>query len=202
MARKKELAPSRAEQLMKEHRFADAARELSERLGQQPDDPQALLELGICHLLNRSEAEFLRIGARAERIIAALESPPARVSRLWSLYRSLAAQVTTAALTLGAVGAMGCDRTTPPADVTAEPTPTVSTAADQPATGAPADDPSGVGGAAEPTAEPSAQDESAAPTATAAATTTQVRPAHRYSGGVRPPPKNPAHRYSGGVLRN
>jgi hypothetical protein len=210
-----------AEQLLREHRYEEAAASFAEHLGTHPDDARALLELGICHLLNRSESEFLAVHARAERKLRAAKELPSELARLWSYYRSLVAKLGAAALAASAVA--GCE-TSPvqspdvqadtataaaaasetAAATTAEPAATGAAVAAPPGTtaGAPATTPPAV---TPPAATPTATTPTA-PTATSTAqfappppTTTTTTPAHRYSGGVYKPPTTPAHRYSGGV---
>lgn len=205
-----------ADDLMRQHRFGDAIIALSDEVQRHPQDPQPLLKLGICHLLNRSETEFLAIHRRAAPLVEQLRPAPPEVSRLWTLSRSLMAKMTGAALVMSTAAGLGCDRTeAPPAEVAPEPT-ALSTAEPEPAdtaaeantgTASQTAKASGVGAdagtaagsqtsALRPTTPP------AATTATLTPTSIQTKPAHRYSGGVRPRPPTPAHRYSGGVLRN
>ncbi|MBW2523898.1 MAG: tetratricopeptide repeat protein, partial [Deltaproteobacteria bacterium] len=121
-----ESGADRAEQLMREHRFAEAIMALDQHLSSEPDDARALLQLGICHLLNRSEGEFAAIYRRAEAMVARLSPPPSDVSRLWALYRSLAAKVSTTALVLSAAASAGCDRTAPQPEIAPETTAAVT----------------------------------------------------------------------------
>lgn len=192
---------------MEEHRFGEAADELGRYLREHPDDPQALLQLGICHLLNRSEGEFFAIRLRAERLLARHAPPTPEVTRLWALYRSLAAKVTTAALALGATATVGCDRDAPPTVVPETPAATAtSTAPETPPpdeASPPADEAADTTDSPFATPPPESTDSAGTTAPTTTATAPPVRPAHRYSGGVRPPTKPfPAHRYSGGVMRN
>jgi hypothetical protein len=200
---------ARGEQLLQEQRYPEAIDSFSAHLQRVPSDPEALLQLGICHLLNREEQRFLAIHEQAARVIATAPALPRGVPRLWTLYRSLVAKVTATALAVGA--SAGCDHSGAPSpEVSAEPTPsstaaaTTSAAATATAASAPT--------AAEtpPTVVPTAHASStaaASPTATSAlaptvkpTATTPVAPAHRYSGGVMPPTTKPSHRYSGGVF--
>ena len=200
---------ARAEQLLQEQRYPEAIESFSAHLQREPSDPEALLQLGICHLLNREEQQFLAIHEHAARVIATATELPRGVPRLWTLYRSLVAKVTATALAVGA--SAGCDHAgTPSPEVSAEPTPSSAvaasasavatstaaaapTAADSPPTVVPTANASPTA-AAKPTAT-SALVPSAKPTASV-----PVAPAHRYSGGVMPPTTKPAHRYSGGVF--
>jgi hypothetical protein len=210
---------ARAEQLLQEQRYGEAIEGFSSHLRAEPDDPEALLQLGICHLLNRSEPEFLAIHDRAAQTLGDSSELPGRLSRLWALYRSLVAKVTATALVVGAAGA--CDRAGPEtASVSAEPARTTTPApseASAAASGTAATVPEPpVPTPAAPATTPTAAAKSTAtaglapstkPTATAGlgpsakpTSTATVAPAHRYSGGVVPPSTKPAHRYSGGVL--
>jgi hypothetical protein len=203
---------ARAEQLLQEQRYGEAIEGFSEHLRRAPDDPEALLQLGICHLLNRSEKEFLAIHERASRVLDATPVLPGAVSRLWTLYRSLVAKLTATALAVGAVAA--CERSGAQSpEVNPEPTQasTVATGVPTAAEAGTLTEPSATSPTAPespppatPTALPTAP---AKPSATAAVAPSSkptespvVAPAHRYSGGVRPPSTKPAHRYSGGVF--
>ncbi|RLB64446.1 MAG: hypothetical protein DRI90_04570 [Deltaproteobacteria bacterium] len=188
---------TRGEELMQEQRFADAIEAFDGHLVREPTDPKALLQLGICHLLDRSEQTFLDIYRRAGRLLGTMERIPAEVSRLWTLYRSLVAKVTATALVTSTVGLTACNKTDPiPDPVLAPPTTSVVETAD------PIDEATVATGDTAPSASASA---TPVTTATSASppppATTITRPAHRYSGGVRPNP-TPAHRYSAGVRRS
>ena len=76
---------TQAAELMQEQRFADAVEAFDGHLVREPTDPKALLQLGICHLLDRSEQIFLDIYERVARLIGTLEQIPAEVVRLWTL---------------------------------------------------------------------------------------------------------------------
>ena len=165
----------RAEALMRQRRFDEAIAVFEEHLRRHGDDLRALLELGICHLLNRGEEAFLRIGRRASRLLAALGEVPGDVRRLWSQYNDLARRVTATALVVGAVTLPSCSNPNsghkysggvykPPVKVVK---------ADQPAQA----------GEAQPAA-PTTQQAIAKPKPKPMPTTFS---AHRYSGGVRLP---------------
>jgi len=94
-----------AEESMRNHRLPEAIDAFREHLQQDPSDLKALLELGICHLLNGSEKLFLGIRDLAERLISAGRNLPAGVSRLWKRYCGLAAKVTAVALVAGSTAA-------------------------------------------------------------------------------------------------
>ena len=93
---------TRAEALMRRRRFAEAIPLFERHLRDRGRDLPALLKLGICHLLNRSERAFLDIYERARRIVARLKKMPADVARLWAQYGDLVKRVTATALVLGA----------------------------------------------------------------------------------------------------
>ena len=59
-ARANELLRS-AEELLRERRFGEAIEAFHLHLEEEPRDVKALLELGICHLLNGSRQAFHRI---------------------------------------------------------------------------------------------------------------------------------------------
>jgi hypothetical protein len=94
-----------AESLMKAHRYDEAIAGFELRLADDPNDLAALLRMGLCHLLNRSEAAFLEIHQRAEGIIRQLGEIPERVGRLWSQYQQLVHSVTATALVVGGMAA-------------------------------------------------------------------------------------------------
>jgi len=92
-----------AEDLMRRHRLPEAIDAFRRHLQREPGDIRALLELGICHLLNGSEKLFLTVHERAERLISAARKLPAGTVRLWQRYCGLVAKVTAAALVMGSV---------------------------------------------------------------------------------------------------
>lgn len=97
-----------AEKLMRGRRFARAIPLFEMHLRSRPEDVRALLELGICHLLNRSEREFLRIYGKARALLSRMTDLPSDVRRLWRQYRGLAVRVSAAALVMGAAALPGC----------------------------------------------------------------------------------------------
>lgn len=99
---------NRADLLLREHRFGEAISGYETRLAAEPRDLAALLKLGICHLLNRSEEEFLRIFHVAGGRISATSELPGDLQSLWNKYQGLAGRVTTGALVLGTLAATGC----------------------------------------------------------------------------------------------
>ncbi len=109
MTRRQTDARAQAEALMKKRRFPEAIALFDEHLQGRPDDLIALLEMGICHLLNTSEDAFLAIHRRAADLIAALRNLPGDVSLLWSQYNALVKKVAATALVLGSVAAGGCE---------------------------------------------------------------------------------------------
>ncbi len=212
-----------AETLMKQRRIPEAIVLLEERVNTRPDDPRALLTLGVCHLLNGSERAFLTIYDRARLLLERLRDIPDDLARLWQKYRNLVVKVTASALIVGTAGLAGCTKSgseqkageippavqkTKPSDAAAQPASQISDAAPAPADAAePANVP-----------PPPPPDAAAKPKPT-----TKPRPPasmHKYSGGVylkpdlpKQPPassepdKKPEpdvkpgsmHRYSGGV---
>lgn len=98
----------RADLLLREHRFGEAISGYEARLAAEPRDLRALLKLGICHLLNRSEEEFLRIFQVARERVSATSELPGDLQSLWSKYQGLAARITAGALVLGSLAATGC----------------------------------------------------------------------------------------------
>ncbi|MFB3891689.1 MAG: hypothetical protein ACE15C_06670 [Phycisphaerae bacterium] len=97
-----------AEDLMRQRRFGDAIEAFRMHLERHGRDLKALLELGICHLLNGSEQAFREIHERAGRMLARARKVPADVARLWEQYGALAAKVAATALVLGAMAVEGC----------------------------------------------------------------------------------------------
>jgi len=155
-----------AEQAMKARRFGEAIAGFEAHLAEWPDDVRALLRLGLCHLLDRSEETFVAIHGRARALIEKLREVPADLARLWAHYQQLTRKVSATALVVGVMALPACQsqarapaKSLPPAAADA------SAVAATPAKPLP----------------PGAAD------AGVAATWHQtIRPSHRYSGGVRP----------------
>jgi len=130
----KPTAPlKRADLLLREHRFSEAISGYEMRLATEPRDLAALLKLGICHLLNRSEEEFLRIFQVAGERVSATAELPGDLQSLWNKYQGLAARITAGALVLGSLAATGCTAAETPesthkptTEATAVPTTTVA----------------------------------------------------------------------------
>ena len=97
-----------AEGLMRRRQFGEAIPLFEECLADAPDDLGALLRLGICHLLNRSEDLFLAIYRKAGALLARIERAPDDVRRLWAQYQALAKRVTATAVVLGTIAVAGC----------------------------------------------------------------------------------------------
>jgi hypothetical protein len=96
-----------ADRLMEERRFADAIPAYEERLDADSTDLVALLKLGICHLLNRSENRFLKIYLQGKERFATLSDLPAETAALWRKYEGLAVKVTGGAMVLGSLAIGG-----------------------------------------------------------------------------------------------
>jgi len=160
-----------AERLMRAHRYAEAIRVFESRLADDPSDLGAMLRMGLCHLLDRSEPAFLAIHARATALIRELGAVPRQTEELWSHYQRLFKLVTATALVVGGmVSAVGCDKESTSSHkysggVYVEP---------DAATGGAPTDASGPDGDA-------ATDAASAPDGDAS---TDATSAHRYSGGV------------------
>jgi hypothetical protein len=169
----------RAEQAMKARRFDEAIAAFEAHLAESPDDVRALLRLGLCHLLDRSEETFVAIHGRARALIEGLREMPADLARLWAHYQQLLRKVSATALVVGTMALPACQsQTRAPAKSLPPASPDASAVATTPAKPAP----------------PAAAD------AGIGATWHQtVQPGHRYSGGVRPNTIRPGHRYSAGV---
>lgn len=161
---------------MKARRFGEAIAAFEAHLAEWPDDVRALLRLGLCHLLDRSEETFVAIHGRARALIEGLREVPADLARLWAHYQQLTRKVSATALVVGVMALPACQsqarapaKSLPPAAADA------SAVAATPAKPLP----------------PGAAD--------AGVTADRWRPHVKYSGGVRPHPIRPSHRYSGGV---
>ncbi len=101
-----------AERLMKAHRYGEAITAFEARLAQNSNDLRALLEMGLCHLLNRSEATFVAIHREASQHIHRLGEVPPAIARLWDQYQQLFRKVTATALVVGTVaGISSCSET-------------------------------------------------------------------------------------------
>ncbi len=98
----------RAETAMKDNRYGDAIDLFTAHLDTEPGDLKALLHLGICHLLNRSEPIFLFIYDEAVKLKQTLGEIPKDVSRIFAQYEGLVKKVTAAALVVGTMSAAGC----------------------------------------------------------------------------------------------
>jgi len=94
-----------AEDLMRQHRLSAAIDTFQAHLQHEPDDLRALLEMGVCHLLNGAEDVFLSIYQRAAQAIGAVGDLPASLARLWKRYGRLAAKVAAAAVVIGSLSA-------------------------------------------------------------------------------------------------
>ncbi len=111
-----------ADRAMQSRRFGEAIALYEQRLTVVPTDLAALLKLGICHLLNRSERRFLEIHAQAQSLRAALPSVPAEVNALWRKYEGLAVKVTAGAMVIGGLAMAGCSQPVENAGTPASPT--------------------------------------------------------------------------------
>ena len=100
---------------MRAHRYREAIARFEVRLAEDPQDLCSLLRMGLCHLLDRSEAVFVAIYHRATAIIGELGEVPARARKLWFQYQQLVQSVTATALVVGGIAATtaGDDDTTP-----------------------------------------------------------------------------------------
>lgn len=98
---------ARADRFMKKRLFAEAIALYEERVAAVPTDLAALLKLGICHLLNRSEKRFLRIHLQAKERMASLSEVPSGTAALWRKYEDLAFKVAGGALVLGSLAIGG-----------------------------------------------------------------------------------------------
>lgn len=107
-ARANELLKS-AEELLRERRFGEAIEAFQLHLEEEPRDVKALLELGICHLLNGSRQAFLRVYEEASRFLKGAKELPGDVARLWKQYRGLFKKVTAAALIVGVTALASTD---------------------------------------------------------------------------------------------
>ena len=97
-----------AEQAMKARRFGEAIAGFEAHLAEWPDDVRALLRLGLCHLLDRSEETFVAIHGRARALIEKLREVPADLARLWAHYQQLLRKVSATALVVGAMALPAC----------------------------------------------------------------------------------------------
>jgi len=172
---KKLAAAARA---MRGRRFAEAVDLLESHLSDVPDDLEAMLQLGICHLLGRSERAFLRIHDKVSAIVEAAGELAERVARLWAHYRSLVRKVTAAGLVMGAATLSSCNTHSAhrySGGVFQEPAP-------KPTTERPAE---------EDSAKADAAKKDALDDGTDAVKPRPPRPisSHRYSGGVYRPPR-------------
>jgi hypothetical protein len=104
------MTESDAERLMRAHRYAEAIAVFESRLADEPSDLGAMLRMGLCHLLNRSEPAFLAIHDRATAIIHELGAAPRQTEQLWVHYQRLFKLVTATALVVGGMASIvACD---------------------------------------------------------------------------------------------
>ena len=96
-----------AERQMQERRLEDAIRSFRLYLRGNPNDLRALLQVGICHLLNRSEGEFLKVHQKVRTVAARIRRLPDAIARMWDVYGSLAAKVVAATVVIGALALPG-----------------------------------------------------------------------------------------------
>jgi len=167
-----------ATRAMRGRRFAEAIDLLESRLADIPGDLEAMLQLGICHLLSRSERVFLKIHGKVSAMVEAAGQLPERVARLWAHYRSLVRKVTAAGLVMGSATLSSCNTHSAhrySGGVFQEPAPKP-----------PAEQES-----EEDSAKADAEKKDVIEDGTGAAKPEPVRPisSHRYSGGVYRPPR-------------
>ena len=96
-----------AERHLKERRVEEAVAAFRLYLRGNPNDVRALLQLGICHLLRRSEQEFLAIHRRVQALLARMRTIPEGIGRLWQLYGTLAVKVMAAVAIFGTLSLPG-----------------------------------------------------------------------------------------------
>ncbi len=87
---------------MKARHFDEAIRAFEAHLLEQPEDVQALLELGICHLLGRSKTTFVVIHGVARRLLERRDQLSEELDRTWRTYRELFVAATASSLLLAA----------------------------------------------------------------------------------------------------
>lgn len=92
-----------AEQAMRSRRYAEAIVLFDSHLEKSPSDLKPLLQVGICHLLNRSEDVFLHIYRVAAAIVDKTEKLSEDVKRLWKQYGVLVKKVTATAVLVSTV---------------------------------------------------------------------------------------------------
>ena len=157
-----------AERLMRAHSYAEAIKVFESRLADDPSDLGAMLRMGLCHLLNRSEPAFVAIHDRATALIRELGAVPRQTEGLWSHYQRLFQLVTATALVVGGMAsAVACDNE--------------STSSHKYSGGVYVEPDAAADDAA---ADASAPDGDAAADAPDGDASTDATSAHRYSGGV------------------
>src|ERR1035437_203696 len=84
-----------AEQRMRQRDFAAAIELFDRHLAKERQDLRAMLEMGICHLLNGAEEPFRQIHRQASVLLSQARDLPADVARLWEQYNGLFRKVSS-----------------------------------------------------------------------------------------------------------
>lgn len=96
---------------MKAHDYPTAISLFEAQRAQSPDDLNALLHLGICHLLNHSVSMFLTLYEDAKKLKNRLQHIPDHVVKVFSQYAGLVRKVTATALVVSTVAGAACGLT-------------------------------------------------------------------------------------------
>ncbi len=102
-----------ARQAMQQRQYATAIVLYDKHLEKQPSDLRSLMEIGICHLLDGSQAVFLHIRNTMTAVIAKNGPLEGENRELWDYYLSLVRKVTGTALVLGSLAVSGCKENDP-----------------------------------------------------------------------------------------
>ena len=98
----------RARFAMQEARYCEAIVLFEAQLARDPNDLRSLLQLGFCHLLNRSEQRFVSIYQEATALKRRLGEVSEAVGRLFHRYEAWVKKLTATALVLSSVAAGAC----------------------------------------------------------------------------------------------
>jgi hypothetical protein len=108
-----ELPVERALNAMENARYDEAISLFQAQLIKRQDDLKSLLQLGFCHLLNRSEKMFLSVYKQARALKHRLGEIADDVRRLFLSYENWVKKLTATTIILASVHLSSCDEPGP-----------------------------------------------------------------------------------------